>query len=142
MRCTCLALAPRTSTGPLTDKLLQHALSVSPNRPELSQVRDFLRDVFHFPPPRTQNAAAWQQVPNLVDVLSIVDVALDRKESLARGFDVERVAARSWSAGVRDISRAGAGAALENATAACAPQPGDASAGLQARAAARGRDLL
>lgn len=79
--------------APLTDQLLPYALARSPNRRDsrLELVREFLRDVFHFPVPRTMRAAAWKQVPNLVDVLSVVDVALDRKESLARGFDSERL---------------------------------------------------
>jgi hypothetical protein len=77
--------------APLTDDLLRHALSVAPDRPQLSLVRQFLELVFHFSPPRNPRAAGWDQVPSLVDVLSIVDVALDRKESLARGFDQDRL---------------------------------------------------
>jgi hypothetical protein len=97
--------------APLTDELLPYALSLSPNRndPRLGLVREFLRDVFHFTTPRGPSrrasparriagsgvrptlGAEWPGGPSLVDVLSVVDVALDRKESLARRYDVERL---------------------------------------------------
>jgi SIR2-like domain len=79
--------------APLTDGLLPYAFTRSPNRNDmrLSLLRDFLREVFHFTVPRNARGSAWQHVPSLVDVLSVVDVALDRKESLARGFDFERL---------------------------------------------------
>ena len=79
--------------APLTDEILPYALGQSPSRsdPRLELLRGFLREVFHFDAPRTAGAAAWKRVPSLVDVLSVVDVALDRKENLARGFDVERL---------------------------------------------------
>lgn len=79
--------------APLTDQLLPYALAQSrnPTDPRLTLVREFLHGVFHFTAPRTRRARAWQEVPSLVDVLSVVDVALDRKESLAHGFDVEQL---------------------------------------------------
>ena len=79
--------------APLTDEILPYALARSPNRRDrrLELVREFLSEVFHFSARRHPGPAAWQRVPHLVDVLSVVDVALDRKESLARGFDVERL---------------------------------------------------
>ena len=79
--------------APLTDALLPYAFTRSQNRNDvrLRLLRDFLGDVFHFTVPRTSRRSAWQRVPSLVDVLSVVDVALDRKESLARGFDFERL---------------------------------------------------
>ena len=43
------------------------------------------------PVPRTARHPNWQGIPSLVDVLSVLDVALDRKESLARGFGFEHL---------------------------------------------------
>jgi hypothetical protein len=79
--------------APLTDQLLPYVLARSPNRNDarLGLVRDFLLQVFHFRAPRTLRPAAWKRVPSLVDVLSMVDMALDRKESVARGFDVQKL---------------------------------------------------
>jgi hypothetical protein len=79
--------------APLTDGLIPYAFTRSQRRNDkrLSILRDFLGKVFHFTVPRTSRESAWQRVPSLVDVLSVVDVALDRKESLARDFDFERL---------------------------------------------------
>jgi hypothetical protein len=97
--------------APLTDQLLPYALALSADRNDqrLGLVRQFLRDVFHFTVPdkrgrrratprRTANTdgrprlgAAWSGMPGLVDVLSVVDMALDRKESLARAYDIPRL---------------------------------------------------
>jgi hypothetical protein len=94
--------------APLTNELIPYALAQSShwNDPRLDLVREFLRDAFHFRVPgtpplsrkgtggttrRSAAGARWLGVPNLVDVLSVVDVALDRKESLAPGFDVTRL---------------------------------------------------
>jgi hypothetical protein len=95
--------------APLTDQILPYALALSPNRqdPRLALIRRFLNDVFQYEVPATKRGGApgrvdrrsesatftrqWAGVPSLVDVLSVVDVALDRKESLARGYDVEQL---------------------------------------------------
>jgi hypothetical protein len=79
--------------APLTDGLLPYAFTTSHNSqdPRLNLLRDFLSDVFHFTVPRTARHSNWRGVPSLVDVLSVVDLALDRKESLARDFDFERL---------------------------------------------------
>jgi hypothetical protein len=79
--------------SPLTDQLLWYALAVSPNRrdPRLTLVRDFLAQVFDFRPPRTAAAPVWSEMPRLVDLLSMIDMALDRRESLAQRFDVVRL---------------------------------------------------
>lgn len=92
--------------APLTDQILPYALSGSPRRddPRLDLLRRFLNDVFHFAAPdraldigsigaNGEFARAWKGVPGLVDVLSVVDVALDRKESLARSYDIEKLRA-------------------------------------------------
>jgi hypothetical protein len=60
-------------------------------------VRRFLRDVFRFAPDVSGadvQCPLPDEYPGLVDVLSMVDVALDRKESLAWGYgqdDLRRV---------------------------------------------------
>jgi hypothetical protein len=79
--------------APLTDELLPYAFTTSNNRRDarLNLLRDFLNDVFHFAVPRTARDSGWRRVPSLVDVLSVVDVALDRKENLASRFDFERL---------------------------------------------------
>lgn len=79
--------------APLTDQILPYALTqpATAGDARLALVREFLDAVFHFRAPRAAGAPAWKRVPSLVDVLSLVDVALDRKESLARGFDVEKL---------------------------------------------------
>jgi hypothetical protein len=83
--------------APLTDQLLPYALSVSPDRndPRLRLVRDFLDRVFHFKAPKASVkrviSPEWAGIPGLVDVLSVVDVALDRKENLARNYDVAQL---------------------------------------------------
>jgi hypothetical protein len=79
--------------APLTDGLLPHSFAVSRNRrdPRLILLRQFLDEVFHFSAPTGAQDKAWRAVPGLVDILSVVDVALDRKESLSRGFDFERL---------------------------------------------------
>ena len=56
--------------------------------PRLNLVRKFLRDIFHY------DAAAGDQAedfPSLVDVLSVVDIALDRHENLARGYGQDQL---------------------------------------------------
>jgi len=79
--------------APLTDQLIPYALSQAERRKDsrLDLVREFMRDVFHFPAPKTSRSTLWRRVPGLVDMLSVVDVALDRKESLAIRYDVERL---------------------------------------------------
>ena len=58
---------------------------------QLSPLKEFLKRVFHFRAPSRQSAAQWSRVPSLVDVLSMVDMALDRKENLARGFGLHQL---------------------------------------------------
>src|SRR5262245_44499190 len=95
--------------APLTDQILPYALAISARRRDQRArlLERFLRDVFHFsvpqrgttlkasevagPAAKGRLSAAWRQVPSLVDVLSVVDVSLDRKESLARGYDVDKL---------------------------------------------------
>jgi hypothetical protein len=79
--------------APLTDQILPYALSQPAIRRDrrMRRVHEFLQQVFHFVPPRTPGAPGWERMPSLVDVLSVLDVAIDRKESLARGYDVERL---------------------------------------------------
>src|SRR5262245_34956439 len=77
--------------APITDGILPYALARSPRRNDqrLELLRRFLKEVFHFTAPRSARAAGWTGVPTLIDTLSVVDMALDRKESVARGFDTE-----------------------------------------------------
>ncbi len=74
--------------APLTDGLIPYALTI----PHLSDdkrialVRKFLGSAFQFRAPTTSRAKTWKSVPGLVDVLSMVDMALDRRENLAWGY--------------------------------------------------------
>lgn len=73
--------------APLTNQILPYALNQIPDTSDarLEVVRKFLRDVFSFnPTPKKQE----DRYPSLVDVLSVVDMALDRRESLARNYDL------------------------------------------------------
>lgn len=75
--------------APLTNQILPYALTHFPaNSGRLQTVRTFLRDVFAFDP---GPGVGEESYPSLVDVLSIVDMALDRREDLARGYDSERL---------------------------------------------------
>lgn len=77
--------------APLTNQILPYALTKTGLRDDerLGLVRAFLRDIFHFNPDAED--ARWEDYPGLVDVLSMVDVALDRRENLARGYDQEQL---------------------------------------------------
>ena len=74
--------------APLTDGIIPYALTI----PDLSGdkrialVRKFLERAFHFRAPATSRAKGWSSAPGLVDVLSMVDMALDRRENLAWGY--------------------------------------------------------
>lgn len=76
--------------APLLDEILHQAFRI--RGPEAKQrlriVADFLKDVFHCGP-KVQGARTW--FPSLVDALSVVDMALDRKENLARRYDEPRL---------------------------------------------------
>jgi len=76
--------------APLTNEILPYALNKIPTKsdPRLEIVRTFLRDVFSFDPKPKQKA---EEYPSLVDILSVVDMALDRRENLARDYDSERL---------------------------------------------------
>ncbi|MCP3920291.1 MAG: hypothetical protein GY711_32595 [bacterium] len=77
--------------APLTDGILPYALTVGETSDDarMELIREFLLEAFHFRAPKGRAAQGWSSVPSLVDVLSIVDLALDHKESLTPGFSVE-----------------------------------------------------
>jgi hypothetical protein len=79
--------------APLTDGLIPYALSEAGDGGDerFKLVRGFLKNAFHFTPPVSHNDPSWKYCPGLVDLLSVVDMALDRKESLVRGFDQDRL---------------------------------------------------
>ena len=72
--------------APLTNQILPYALTEAGAKDDerLRVVRTFLKDIFHFDPDAVN--AREEDYPGLVDVLSLVDVALDRRENLARGY--------------------------------------------------------
>ena len=76
--------------APLTNQILPYALNKIPDRSDTRHevVRKFLRDVFSFDPTPKQKEDRY---PSLVDVLSVVDMALDRRENLARDYDLQRL---------------------------------------------------
>ncbi len=81
--------------APLTDEILPYALRVVPEQEgdaqRLDRVRGLLRGVFHVPQDVFEAPVASlddlgreaRRYPHLVDVLSMVDMALERKESLS-----------------------------------------------------------
>jgi hypothetical protein len=77
--------------APLTNQILPYALTNPESKDDgrLEVVRRFLRDVFHVDPDAKDVRA--EDYPGLVDVLSVVDMALDRRENLARGYAQERL---------------------------------------------------
>jgi len=77
--------------APLTNQILHYALKETGirNDQRLEVVKAFLKDVFHFDADVQQVKS--KDYPGLVDVLSVVDMALDRKESLAPGYGVEKL---------------------------------------------------
>lgn len=76
--------------APLLDELLPRAFGIRAQRRarQLVVVARFLEDVF-LCGPRVRGATA--RFPSLVDALSVVDMALDRKENLADRYDEARL---------------------------------------------------
>src|SRR5436305_1913080 len=82
--------ASRGCGAPLANELLPYALNERTLRGVLHDrwlqpVRQFLRDVFGFDPDAPGahgDRPRPEEYPGLVDVLSMVDLAIDRKESL------------------------------------------------------------
>jgi hypothetical protein len=79
--------------APVTDQILPYALTIPAYRKDrrLNTVRSFLREVFNFDSPARRKDRKWKDTPGLVDVLSMADMAIDRKENLSRTFNVERL---------------------------------------------------
>jgi hypothetical protein len=77
--------------APLTNQILEYAFNETgiQNDPRLEVVKAFLKDIFHFD--ANLNEGKSEDYPGLVDVLSVVDMALDRKESLAPGYGIEKL---------------------------------------------------
>jgi hypothetical protein len=77
--------------APLTNQILYYALNETgiQNDPRLAVVKAFLKDIFHFDTDSIGRKS--EEYPGLVDVLSIVDMALDRKESLAPGYGMDKL---------------------------------------------------
>jgi hypothetical protein len=75
--------------APLTDGILPYSLTRLQEEEggRLEMVRAFLTESFHFPANAPADDPVWKRCPGLVDVLSVVDMAIDRKESLSRRFD-------------------------------------------------------
>ncbi len=76
--------------APLTNQILPYALNNFPASADtrLQTVRDLLLDVFAFEAlPKLKE----DSYPSLVDVLSVIDMAIDRHEDLARGYNQERL---------------------------------------------------
>lgn len=85
--------------APLTDEIVPLALTRLPDSGDtrLDTLREFLVRAFHFNPTLALNEESpgtdphWRNCPGLVDLLSIVDMALDRRENLVQGFDRDRL---------------------------------------------------
>jgi len=81
--------------APLTDEIVPLTLARMPdsNNPKLAILREFLQSAFHFDPTMPLTAESpgndphWRNCPGLVDLLSVVDMALDRRENLVKEFD-------------------------------------------------------
>lgn len=90
--------ASRCHGAPLTDEILPYALRVVPGNQadaeRLKRVRALLKELFHLsedvlaePIENLESLSkAAHRYPRLVDALSLVDMALERKESLATDF--------------------------------------------------------
>lgn len=76
--------------APLTNEILPYALTEPDLRDDnrLDPARRFLSEVFHFD---AGGPAEPRDYPGLVDVLSVVDLAMDRRENLARDYDQDRL---------------------------------------------------
>ena len=73
--------------APLTNQILPYALNQMGVRDgRLRRVREFLSKVFSLHPEQKED-----DYPSLVDVLSVVDMALDRRENLARAYDLDHL---------------------------------------------------
>jgi len=86
--------------APLTDEIVPLALNrLHGDDERLHPLREFLDRAFHFDPglPLTDDSPGndphWRNCPGLVDLLSVVDMALDRRENLVQGFDQDRLRA-------------------------------------------------
>ena len=85
--------------APLTDEIVPLTLTrmVDSNDSRLDILREFLESAFHFNPTLPLNTDSpnndphWRNCPGLVDLLSVVDMALDRRENLVQGFDLDRL---------------------------------------------------
>jgi hypothetical protein len=86
--------------APLTDEIVPLALTQLPDsdNPRLGVLRDFLERAFHFDTaafPLVEEKPGddphWRNCPGLVDLLSVVDMALDRRENLVEGFNQDRL---------------------------------------------------
>ena len=85
--------------APLTDEIVPLTLTRLPdsNDTRLDILREFLECAFHFDPSLPLNASSpgndphWCNCPGLVDLLSVVDMAIDRRENLVKGFDQNRL---------------------------------------------------
>lgn len=76
--------------APLLDEILPQAFRLRDQESEqrLRVVADFLEHIFATGP-NVAGSKTW--FPSLVDALSVVDTALDRKENLASGYDEQRL---------------------------------------------------
>lgn len=85
--------------APLTDEIVPLALTRLPGSDDerFNILREFLESAFHFDPSLPLDAASpgadphWRRCPGLVDLLSVVDMALDRRENLVKGFGQDRL---------------------------------------------------
>lgn len=77
--------------APLTNEILHYALTQveSGNDARLNLLREFLKNSFHFD--TTNPKFKPGDYPSLVDVLSVVDMAIDRKESLANIYNEDQL---------------------------------------------------
>ncbi|HSR67624.1 MAG TPA: SIR2 family protein [Acidobacteriota bacterium] len=75
--------------APLTKDILPYALKLDEGDERLQIVRCFLKDIFHFD--AEQAADDEDSFPSLVDALSVVDLALDRHENLAKNYDQKKL---------------------------------------------------
>lgn len=87
--------ASRVHGAPLTDEILPYALTIPHYRNDgrMRDIRKFLLEVFNFDAPTVRTSKSWKHTPGLVDILSMTDMAIDRKENLSRKFDAENLRA-------------------------------------------------
>ena len=79
--------------APLTDEILWYAITQTGagKDPRIRQLVTFLKDVFGFQPIVRRKTRPACDYPGLVDVLSVVDMAVDRRESLSQKYDGRRL---------------------------------------------------